>query len=125
MPLFVHCDGVEVYTHNELVVWSVSSALVGATNVFDGTFQVLKIAHGMIRQPAVKRKAFQVVAAFFAWCFEILQIGEGPRLGFYGEPFATSSHRFSLIGQRIMGPYSACFAGWKGDLKARKSEATN
>jgi len=114
LPLTIHLDGAEIYTSSEYWVLSFSSAVVRNCNVVDCKFPILKLPYSAIRDGDFKHKANKTMADFIAWNFEVLKRAVGPQLGFYGEPL------HSLVGEPLMGPYSAACIGFKADLKARR-----
>lgn len=61
------------------------------------------------------------VARFMVWNFEILHNGYLPERGFYNEPWSCPERaRMARERAPLFGEYRGKFAGWKGDLKARK-----
>ena len=119
IPLAIHLDGAEVFNNSEYYVFSVSSVLCVGAHVFDSKFQFLKIPHDMMREKRIKEGVFKIAAAYIAWNFEVLQSRKTPHTGFYGEVWPSKSTRATIAGGDIMGSYSAAFAAWKSDGKAR------
>ena len=113
IPLQIHVDGAEMYAKNPYTVFSISSVLADTTEIMDMKFAVVKIPESCLKPKKILDAAMQKVADFMAWNFEILQKGQIPTTGFYGEPLGTEAGP-------IMGEYTAAFAFFKCDGKARK-----
>jgi hypothetical protein len=121
IPLYFHQDGVETYRGVESNMWTWASALTrGDTND-------TKILLGFVWEWAMPSKLvrYQVneeVCKYIDFCVKALEQGKGPTLGFYNEVHPPGSSAEALADQELCGGYRAVYAGWKGDLKARKNE---
>ena len=115
IPLQIHVDGLEIYKNTEFLVFSISSVISQAGNLFDSKFQIMKIPYSIMHTAQIRRGVMQMAAAYFSWNFRIIMDGSWPTTGFYGETLAPEPTGLS----RIMDEYTAAFAFFKSDGKAR------
>jgi len=120
IPLLIHIDGAEIYTNSEFYVLQFSSVMAVDANVLDTKFPCIKIPHALMRDKEVKAAVMRRLADWVAWNMRILQEGCGPPHGYAHEPWPAGGSCSRLVGERIMGDYSAAYMGFKGDGKARK-----
>jgi hypothetical protein len=74
IPLSFHVDGAEVYAATEFYFWSWGSMLTHGS-CFDTKFPIAGIPYVSIRSLAVRKKVFDEMARFIAWCLQILETG--------------------------------------------------
>ena len=115
LPIQIHVDGAEMFKAAEFMIFSVSSVLVdNKADVMDTKFALVKIAAQKLKPRRLLTNAMEKVAAWFAWQFEVCQTGVIPTHGFYGDELDTT-----LRGALMDGDYTAAFAFFKSDGKAR------
>lgn len=112
IPVQLHVDGADLFRNTEYVVFSVSSVLADTTDISDLKFQFLKVPAECCKTKELLLEVMQRVAAFVAWNVDILQSGVRPSVGFYGEDLEGG-------GEPFMHPYTAAYALFKSDGKAR------
>ncbi len=117
LPLYFHADGVEIYTSSEYVVWSWSTPTVKG-EPFDSQFPLMMIPAKFMPTAEMRIEAERALVGYINYCFEVLLVGEFPDRDYYGNELEGKSRR--LAGKKIAGGWTAVFASYKGDAKARK-----
>jgi hypothetical protein len=74
VPLSFHVDGAEIYAATEFYFWSWGSMLAHGS-CFDTKFPIVGVPYVAIRSLAARKKVFDEIARFIAWCIDILETG--------------------------------------------------
>ena len=118
LPLWWHCDGVEIYRNTEFMVWSWASAVAEALNIWDNKFVYCLLPALFVNMKPVFEQINAEITRLIGWDLGICEKGVGAERGFYDEVFDPNCSRARLAGKPLT--FKACFAGAKADGNARK-----
>ena len=114
-PLLFHQDGVETFRTVEANVFSLQSAL-SYGNTIDTKLLIGFVWEACMPTKALRQAVNEEFCDYVDYCAKACEEGVGPLRGFYGEENPPCA------GEVLFGDYRAVYAGWKGDMKARKKE---
>ena len=120
-PLYIHADGVQIYTHTTYTVVSVSSALTSDQVSFDQQLLLLTLESSTICNETIAD-----LVDLVDYIGDVLKSGRRPYLQpCTNTPWPADSHRAMHAGEPLFPNetgdvgYYAAFVGWQGDLKEK------
>ena len=115
VPLYIHCDGVRVYRHQKMFIYSMSSACrKGPSMRTKWVFIVVR------ESEIVKHKTHASIAALVSYMVETLRSGKYPELDSQGCSWPVGSASASRAGKPFEFNWIMTFAAFKGDWEARQ-----
>eukprot|EP00969_Alexandrium_andersonii_P205577 9083586-Alexandrium_andersonii.AAC.1 len=119
IPLFFHSDGAGVKNYVEYHIWGMSSAVSGCGDSWQSRLLLAGVPIEFMQGRHIRRVHREIVGCIL-WSLSWAERGLHPNEGFRGEPFKKGSRRWAMRGLPVAGPWRFAWAGWKGDLEARK-----
>ena len=116
IPMGFHVDGVPKWHDESASFWSWMTPMTTASSLVT-RHCVVGISTSKVCV-ATRRAVLDIIA----WDLQSLRTGVWPVADHLGREFAAGSSRARRAGTRIAGPWTACFAFWKGDQEAAVDE---
>ena len=118
IPVWWHADGVEFYRNTEFFVWSWSSAVAEALNIWDQKFVHVVLPALFVHLKHLFQAMNEEITKLIGWDLRVCEEGVAATTGFYGEAFNLNCSRARIAGKALA--FKGCYAGFKSDGKARR-----